>query len=108
MNKKIIASIAFVGLFGLAPLALAQLTGGSSYTDFSQLITQGILPVVTKVIASLSTVMIIVAGIMYLTSGGNPGRVESAKKALIYAIIGIAIALAASAIAAAVQAIAGA
>jgi NAD/NADP transhydrogenase beta subunit len=42
--------------------------------------------------------MIIVAGIFYLTSAGNPQRIETAKKALIYAIAGIAIGLAATAI----------
>ena len=50
-------------------------------------------------IASLGTIMIIVAGIFYLTSAGSPERIGVAKKALIYAIAGIAIGVAATAIA---------
>jgi NAD/NADP transhydrogenase beta subunit len=41
--------------------------------------------------------MIIVAGILYLISAGNPGRIETAKKALIYAIAGIVISMLATA-----------
>ena len=49
-------------------------------------------------VASLSVIMIIISGIFYLTSAGNPERINTAKKALIYAIIGLAIAIAATTI----------
>jgi len=42
--------------------------------------------------------MIIVSGIMYLTSAGNPAKMENAKKAFFYAIAGIVISLTAEAI----------
>ncbi len=49
-------------------------------------------------IASIGTIMLIVAGILFLTSAGNVQRMDTAKKALTYAIIGIAIGIAAPAI----------
>ncbi len=37
--------------------------------------------------------MIVISGIIYITSGGDDGRVETAKKMLTYAIIGLVVAL---------------
>ncbi len=42
-------------------------------------------------IGSIGAIMIIVAGILYLTSAGSTERMTTAKKALFYAIVGIAI-----------------
>ena len=39
-----------------------------------------------------AVIMIIIAGIRYTTSNGDSGRVNSAKNALIYALVGIAVA----------------
>jgi len=44
-------------------------------------------------LASLSVLMIVVAGIMYITSGGDEGRVDKAKSWLTYAIVGLVVAL---------------
>lgn len=63
--------------------------------DFPQLLGN-IAKGVGMLVASLGVIMIIVAGILYLTSAGNPQRTETAKKALLYAVIGIAIGLAAN------------
>lgn len=48
--------------------------------------------------AALATVIIIYAAFLYLTAGGNPARVESAKKTLIWAVIAIALAFVAAGI----------
>ena len=42
--------------------------------------------------------MIIVAGVMYTTSGGNAGQVSKAKGALTYAVVGLIVAFLAFAI----------
>ena len=68
----------------------------------------GIASAIGPLIASLGSVMIIVAGILYLTSAGSPEKVGTAKKALVYAIAGIAIGLAASSIVQIVKGIVGA
>lgn len=61
---------------------------------------------VTNVVTTLSfiagvacVIAIIVGGIMYITSAGDEKRVQTAKNTLLYAVIGIVIALSAYAIA---------
>lgn len=44
-------------------------------------------------LASLSVLMIVVAGIMYITSGGDESRIGTAKKWLTYSIVGLIVAL---------------
>jgi len=68
-----------------------------AYNSFGELLTNGILPAVAGLVGTLAVIMIIVAGILYLISAGNPGRIETAKKALIYAIAGIVISMLATA-----------
>jgi hypothetical protein len=99
MKKVYIFSIIIVSLFFVASTALAvtipnPLTGVNNFGDLLTKIAQG----VGTLIASLGTIMIIVAGILYLTSAGSPERMGKAKTALIYAIAGIVIGLAATAI----------
>ncbi len=52
---------------------------------------------VQNIVAALAVLMIVVGGILYITSGGDSGRVELAKKAVTAALIGLALALAAPA-----------
>ncbi len=53
---------------------------------------------VQGIVSALAVLMIVVAGILYMTSAGDQGRVETAKKAVTAAIIGLALALAAPAL----------
>jgi hypothetical protein len=39
--------------------------------------------------------MLVVGGLMYITAAGDEGRVETGKKIVTYAVIGIAVALSA-------------
>lgn len=50
------------------------------------------------VVGALSTVMIIVGGIMYATSTGDSGRITKAKNTIMYAIVGLVVAFVAYAI----------
>ncbi|MCX6724282.1 MAG: TrbC/VirB2 family protein [Candidatus Staskawiczbacteria bacterium] len=119
MKKIYILSLVFVSLFCLASfaclpsdMALAQGTSipnplhGGGVDNFGQLLEK-IATGVGTLIASLGVIMIIVAGILYLLSAGNPERVGTAKKALFYAILGIVIGLAANAIVAIVKEVIG-
>jgi len=47
------------------------------------------------ILATLATLFLTLAGIRYLTAGGDPGEIEKAKGALRSAVIGYALALAA-------------
>ena len=54
-------------------------------------------------IATLGTIMIVISGIMYLISAGSPERINKAKTALVYAIVGIVVGISASTIVAIVK-----
>ena len=61
--------------------------------DLPGLITK-IINFILTVIGVLATLMFVWAGILFVTSAGNPEKINQAKKAAIYAAIGVAIALA--------------
>ena len=44
----------------------------------------------------VSTIVIIIAGMMYVFSGGNPDQTARARSAIIYALVGLAVAFAAN------------
>lgn len=77
------------------------------YNDFGQLLLNGIIPAVAGLVGALSVIMIIVAGILFLTSAGSPERIGTAKKALTYAIVGIVITLISGAIVVTIKSILG-
>ncbi len=52
-----------------------------------------IVKLLLSFVGGLSVLMIVIAGIMYITSGGDEGRVDTAKKWLTYAIVGLVVAL---------------
>ncbi len=117
MNKKVIYTVVFLSLICLLCFVLPVLAAGdikipnplekSGVNDFKGLLLK-IAGGVGALIATLGTIMIIVAGILYLTSAGSPEKMGTAKKALIYAIAGITIGLAAEAIVAIIEGIIGA
>ena len=61
-------------------------------TDANEMIIR-IINWVLGILASLSILMIIIAGIIYITSGGDENRVGQAKSWLTYAIVGLIVAL---------------
>lgn len=58
----------------------------------------GIVNILSIIIGAVSIIMILVSGFKYITSGGDSGKVGSAKNTLIYALIGIAVAVLAQAL----------
>lgn len=108
MNKKLASIIVFAGLFCVASTALAvevpNFLGSTTFKDLLLKIAGG----VGEVVAALGTIMVIWAGILYLTSAGNPQKIQTAKSAITYAIIGITIGIAAKAIVEIIQNIIGA
>jgi len=66
-----------------------------------------IIQYMLAILGTLSTIMLIYAGFLYVTSAGDEGRLGSAKKAFLYAIIGIAIILAGQGIIAVITAVIG-
>lgn len=62
----------------------------------------GTLRKVTRLIAAIAgvaaVIMILIGGIMYITSGGDAGKVSSAKNTIIYAAVGLVVIATAQAI----------
>lgn len=109
MKKSIFLLIVFFILFVLtADLVFAEASavkiepfGPKTWEELFKKITD----VVSLVIGSVAGIMIVVAGILFLTSAGDPKRLTLAKQCLTYAIIGLVIALAAQAIVATIKTI---
>ncbi len=58
----------------------------------------GIVGVVLAIVGVIATIVIIIGGIMIATSAGDPGKVKKGKNAILYAVIGLAVAVLAYAI----------
>ena len=50
-----------------------------------------IAEIVSFVAGAAAIIMLIYAGIQYITSGGDPGNAKNARNTLLYALIGVAI-----------------
>lgn len=69
-------------------------TGGSCATSGSELndIVKLAINLLSVIAGIIGVVMLIIAGIKYITSQGDSGQVKSAKSALIYAVVGLVVA----------------
>lgn len=65
-------------------------TGGDPSSSFSDLLVK-IVNIFSAIVGVAAVVMIIWGGFKYITSGGDSGKVSSAKSTIIYAIIGLII-----------------
>ena len=61
---------------------------GSSESSVSKIIEQ-VVNLLTFIIGTAAVVIIVVAGLMYVVSGGNPQNTARAKDAIIYAVVGL-------------------
>jgi hypothetical protein len=57
-----------------------------------------ILSIAFGIIGALALLIITISGLRYITSGGSPERTAKAKNGIIYAIVGLVIAISAEAI----------
>ncbi len=72
--------------------AAAQADGGNPLVGPDGVITN-ITQALVYVIAAISTVVIVIGGLKYVLSGGDPQSTKSAKDTIMYALIGVAIAI---------------
>ncbi len=66
-------------------------TGGNCDTSGVGNTVAAVTSILSYVVGAVAIIMIIVGGFRYITSGGDSGKVGSAKNTLIYAIIGLVI-----------------
>lgn len=62
-------------------------------TDTVPNLIKTIVNILTYIIGTLSVIMIIVGGLMYTTSAGNADSIKKAKSTILYAVIGLVVAL---------------
>jgi hypothetical protein len=59
---------------------------------------QTAISVVLGIVAALALLMIVISGLRFITSGGDPQRANKARDGVVYALVGLALALTAEAI----------
>jgi len=69
-----------------------QSTGSNCDTGGVDNLLNTIVQILSLVVGVAAIIMIIVAGFKYITSGGDAGKISSAKNTLIYALVGVAVA----------------
>ncbi len=70
-----------------------QTSGGSCTEDtgsFSKVLST-IINIFSLVVGIVAVIMVIIGGFNYITSGGNEGKVSTAKNTILYAVIGLII-----------------
>lgn len=68
-------------------------SGCSKGSDTVKSVAKAVVTVMSIIIGVIAVIMILIAGIRFVTAGGDSNRVASAKNTLIYAIIGLFIAV---------------
>ena len=113
MKSKIskITSIIFASIFGLSLLGLAptvhaaddvcnntnvapivkEAAGCEGNTDALPGLIIGILNAIITVSGMVAVIFVLIGGVNYMTSSGDSGKLEKAKKTILYACIGLAI-----------------
>jgi len=93
--KKIVYGISSVALF--APMAvLAQLkepTGTQLPIGSISAIVTGFMNWILILVGVVGVIAFAIAGILYLTAAGNEERIKTAKRAMMFSIVGVIVAL---------------
>ena len=108
--KKSLPVIVICGIFLVVGCVLAE-TGVITIPDplgnktLTQIIDSIINNAILPIAFGVALIMIIWGGIMYMTAGGSEDKVTKARKAIMWAMIGLAIVVAAKFIVQAIEAI---
>lgn len=113
MTQRFLANVVALSLVGLLLIAVpahAELSGLKQGIDAAQEAAKGagllnddkttaksiildVINVVLSIVGLLAVLFLIIAGVMYITSLGDEGKAEKAKKMILYIIIGILLVL---------------
>ncbi len=75
----------------------AGICDGTSPTDFAKLM-HNVINTILIVLGMIAVIMIVIGGIRYTTSNGDSSQVQAAKNTVLYAVVGLVIAIMAYAI----------
>jgi len=95
--KKFISGLIGLVILSLPVVTLAQNNAVNIPTTLQDAVGRIVGPLFLVLVA-ISTIFIIFAAYTFVTSGGEPAKAETARAALIYAIIGIVVAFLARAL----------
>ena len=126
MKKKILTTIIATFVLAFAGIGVALTSNASATSDKAVICSDGylaldgacggeeehggegdnnlwttiksIIDLILVIVGLIAVVMIIVGGITYATSAGDPGKVKKAKDTILYGIVGLVVALLAFAI----------
>jgi hypothetical protein len=92
--KKIALTLSLFALLGMSLVAFAAYTGEAPniQVDIWTLLTRA-LNWFFGIVIAIAAIMLVLAGFTYVTSAGNEDKMKTALNTLIYALIGVAIAL---------------
>jgi hypothetical protein len=79
-------------LFTVAQVLSDKNLPGHGGTNATEGTIKDVLQIVYVTLGALSVVLLIVAGLRYMTAQGEPTKVTQAKNAILYALIGLVIA----------------
>jgi len=90
--KKIVLSLAAVAVLiaPVAAMAIDYTVPQQQSLDVPGLVDKILTPV-WQIFIGLAVIMIIVAGVLFLTAGGAAEKIATARQALIWGVVGIAI-----------------
>jgi hypothetical protein len=92
MNKKVIFLSLAAILIVLPLLSLAAFSDTPTINNIEPVITS-IINVIWQIFFGLSIVMFIIAGIDFLTARGDPVKIATAEKFVVWGVIGIVVAI---------------
>ena len=73
-------------------------SGGAKGEDDAERVVKNVLNAIFTWTGIISVIVIIIGGVFYMTSQGDPGKVTRAKNAIMFAVIGLIVTLLAFAI----------
>ena len=93
--KKVLAGLVLVTLLAVPAVGLVQDEAPEIITDPEDIIDliESVINWVFTIVMFLAVLFIILAAFFYITAAGNPETIGKGKTMLIYALVGIAVAL---------------
>lgn len=90
VNSKIFL-IAIIGLLSIAFFCFAETLDNPLKAQSFKEIIDTLINFVTIVGVAIAPIFILYAGFLFMTSGGDPGKLKTAKNILIYVVVGLMI-----------------
>lgn len=91
MKRRLLRCLSILAVMGIpiigAPPAYAQSEGVNQVVGF----IQSIINVGSAVVGSIAALIFLIGGYIFITSMGDAGRLDTAKRTMLYSCIGLAI-----------------